>query len=313
MAQARSSQRHTRAVVFATLALVSGGRLEAQQPTSAPSPSPTPLPEFEIYLAPLTGSGASLKVGTPRNISNHPGYDNQPKFEADDTSILFTRGEAATKTDIYRYDLATSTLTPVKETAESEYSATPMPDGRGYGVIRVELDGVQRLWRLDPAKEKSDEVLVPTIRPIGYFAFPEPEVVAAFVLGNPPTLQLINLKTQDSKLIVTNVGRSLQKIPGHNAVSFLHKISADEWAIKEVDAKGAVKNIAPAPKGREDYTWLPDGTLVISAGTKILALKPGADKDWHEIADFEGLGLRDITRLAANSRGDQIAIVASPK
>jgi Tol biopolymer transport system component len=271
------------------------------------------LPEAEIYLAPVTGAGPTLKVGSPKNISNHRGYDNQPKFEADGRGIVFTRGDSASRTDIFRYDLLTAKLAPFKETPESEYSATPMPDGRGYGVIRVELDGVQRLWRLDPAKGKADDLLVATIRPIGYFAFPEPGVVAAFVLGNPPTLQLIDLATEESELIASNVGRSIQKIPGRPAASFLHKISADEWLIKEVDAKGAVKDIVRAPKGREDYAWLADGTLVISAGTKILALKPGVDKDWREVGDFEAMGLKDLSRLATNPRGDQIAIVASPK
>jgi hypothetical protein len=188
-----------------------------------------------------------------------------------------------------------------------------MPDGRGFGVIRVELDGVQRLWRLDPGKGKADDLLIATTRPIGYFAFPEPQVAAAFVLGSPATLQLIDLATEDSKLIASNVGRSIHKIPGRAAASFLHKISADDWMIKEVDAKGAVKDIVRAPKGREDYAWLPDGTLLISAGAKVLAMKPGVDAEWREIADFEALGLKDLTRLATNARGDQIAIVASPK
>jgi len=303
------------APLIAALLLSGAVRSAAAQEKSPPAstPSPTPLPEFEIYLASLTGAGATLKVGIPKNISNHRGYDNQPKFEADGQSLVFTRGESPTRTDIYRYVLETASVAPVKETEESEYSPTPMPDGRGYGVIRVELDGVQRLWRLDPGKGKADELLVPTVRPIGYFAFPEPQVVAAFVLGNPPTLQLIDLTTQESKLVASNVGRSIQKIPGRPAASFLHKVSAEEWTITEVDAKGATKDIVRAPKGREDYAWLADGTLVISAGAKILALKPGVDADWREIADFDAAGLKDLTRLAVNPRGDQIAIVASPK
>ncbi len=272
-----------------------------------------PLPESEIYLAPITGLGPSLKIGTPKNISNHTGYDSQPKFETDGRGIVFTRGDAGSRTDIFRYDLITGRLAAVKETAESEYSATPMPDGRGYGVIRVELDGVQRLWRLDPAKGKADDLLIATTRPIGYFAFPEPQVVASFVLGNPATLQLIDLATEESKLIATNVGRSIHKIPGRAAASFLHKLSPEEWMIKEVDARGVIRDIVRAPKGREDYAWLGDGTLLISSGTKILAWKPGADTEWREIADFAALGLKDLTRLATSARGDQIAIVASPK
>ena len=282
--------------------------------TAGPPVAPVgPLSESEIYLAPITGFGPSLKIGTPKNISNHTGYDSQPKFETDGRGIVFTRGDAASRTDIFRYDLATTKVAPVKETAESEYSATPMPDGRGYGVIRVELDGVQRLWRLDPTKGKTDDLLIATTRPIGYFAFPEPQVVASFVLGNPPTLQLIDLATEESKLIATDVGRSIHKIPGRAAASFLHKLSPEEWMIKEIDARGAIRDIVRAPKGREDYAWLGDGTLLVSSGTKILALKPGADTVWREIADFEALGLKDLTRLATNARGDQIAIVASPK
>jgi len=315
MAYARARSGLVVASLIATFAMTSERYLVgAQEKGPAPNPSPAGIvPESEVYLAPITGAGATLKVGAPKNISNHEGYDNQPKFEADGRGIVFTRGDSASRTDIFRYDLATAKLSPVKETPESEYSATPMPDGRGYGVVRVELDGVQRLWRLDPGPGKADDLLVPNIRPIGYFAFPEPLVVAAFVLGAPPTLQLIDLATQESKLIATSVGRSIQKIPGRAAASFLHKVSADEWLIKEVDAKGAVKDLARAPKGREDYAWLADGTLLISAGTKILAMRPGADADWREIADFEGLGLKDLTRLATSPRGDQIAIVASPK
>ena len=89
------------------------------------------------------------------------------QFEADGRGIVFTRGDSASRTDIVRYDLATAKVAPVKETAESEYSATPMPDGRGYSVIRVELDGIQRLWRLDPGRGKADDLLVATTRPIG--------------------------------------------------------------------------------------------------------------------------------------------------
>jgi len=284
---------------------------QGMSPTPAP-PAPPPA-ETEIYLAPLTGAGTTLGIGELKNISNHPGYDNQPKFDVDGRSLVFTRGDAPARTDIFRYEIATAKVGPVKETEESEYSATPMPDGRGYGVVRVETDGVQRLWRLNPGKGEADDLLVPTIRPIGYFAFPEPRAVVAFVLGTPATLQLIDLLTQESRLIVSNVGRSIHKIPGRAAASFLHKVGANEWTIKEVDAKGQVKDIARAPSGREDYAWLPDGTLLISAGSKVLAMKPGVDADWREIADFSGRGLKDLTRLAISAKGDRIAIVASPQ
>lgn len=276
-----------------------------------PSPPVGGLQETEIYVAPVLGTGAALKVGTPQNATRRPGYDNQPRFDVDGRSFVYTRGDATGRTDIYRYDLALQKSTVVKSTEESEFSPTPMGDGR-YGVIRVELDGTQRLWKMDPNPGRADDLMVTTIRPLGYFAFPEPNVVAAFVLGNPATLQLINLSTEESRVIASNVGRAVHKIPGRAAVSFLHKVSRDEWVIKEVDAKGAVKDIARAPQGREDYAWLGDGTLLISSGAKLLARLPGVDSAWREVGDFSTAGITELSRIAPSPKGDRIAVVGVP-
>src|SRR5271154_6896573 len=78
--------------------------LTAAQPPAAP-PAAAP-PDTEIFLAPLAVRGTPL-VGHPVNITNSPGYDNQPAFTPDGAGILFTsiRG-GGTQTDIYRYDIA---------------------------------------------------------------------------------------------------------------------------------------------------------------------------------------------------------------
>ena len=114
---------------------------------------PAGPPPTEVFLAPLTVEGGSLKVGSPQNISNSPGYDNQPTFTPDGRALLFTsaRGEVSSKcgspqTDIYRFELQGRTLTRVTETGDCEYSPTVTPDGRHISVIQVEPDGTQRLW-----------------------------------------------------------------------------------------------------------------------------------------------------------------------
>ena len=72
-------------------------------------------PDTEIYLAPLKVSGAAIEVGEAINITNSPGYDNQPSFTPDGRAILFTSvrgpspgvpGGSHTQTDIYRYEIA---------------------------------------------------------------------------------------------------------------------------------------------------------------------------------------------------------------
>src|SRR5262249_19001182 len=87
----------------------------------AETPAQPSPPDTEIFLAPLTKDGGKLTLGAPVNITNSPGYDNQPSFTPDGASILFTsvRGAPAAapaaaggktpapETDIYRYEIAT--------------------------------------------------------------------------------------------------------------------------------------------------------------------------------------------------------------
>ena len=113
--------------------------------------------DTDVYLATLSVRGNKVEIGTPINISDNPGYDNQPSFTPDGKAVLFTsvRGNrqanpansAATGSDIYRYDLVTQRLSQVTNTAEAEYSPTVTPDRRHISVIRVEADGTQRLWQ----------------------------------------------------------------------------------------------------------------------------------------------------------------------
>ena len=47
-------------------------------------------PDSEIHLAPLRVEGGVLRLGAPVNVTNRPGYDNQPSFTPDGAAILFT-------------------------------------------------------------------------------------------------------------------------------------------------------------------------------------------------------------------------------
>src|SRR5678815_4403433 len=96
------------------------------------------VPATEVYLAPVR-AGATPQIGAWVNISNDPEYDNQPSF-LPDSSVLFTSRRDGKQTDIYRFVPATKAITQLTHTAESEYSATPTPDGKTFSVIRVEAD-----------------------------------------------------------------------------------------------------------------------------------------------------------------------------
>src|SRR5688500_15393910 len=93
----------------------------------------------DIYLAPIRMRDGWVAIGTPRNITNRAGYDNQPAFTADGKALLFTSRIDDAQTEIYRYYLRNRKTVRVTNTPESEYSATPLADG-GFAVIRVEAD-----------------------------------------------------------------------------------------------------------------------------------------------------------------------------
>ena len=123
-----------------TIVMLARMRIRARLSAQA-APPPT-----DIFLAPLSMKDGVPVVGTPVNITHQPGYDNQPWFTPDSRSMLFTSARGETQTDIYRFDVASRATTRVTQTPESEYSATGMPGGQRFSVIRVEADMTQRLW-----------------------------------------------------------------------------------------------------------------------------------------------------------------------
>src|SRR5688572_22487744 len=122
-------------------------------------------PSTDIFLVSITGAVNQIRLGLPENITNREGYDNQPMFLNDGDSILYTSIRKGGPTDIYRYDIATRADRQVTDTPEGEYSATVMPGGRMFSVIRVEADSTQRLWRF-PIAGGVPSLVLEKIKPV---------------------------------------------------------------------------------------------------------------------------------------------------
>jgi Tol biopolymer transport system component len=283
---------------------------------AAQQPAPQPAqPATEVYLADFTFD-LIPPVGPLKNISNNPGYDNQPSFLPDGSGVLFTSNRDGKQTDIYRFDLATG-VTQVTRTPESEYSPIVTPDRKSFSVIRVEADGTQRLWRFD-LDGSNPRLVLETVKPVGYHVWIDETRLALFVLGGqgqPSTLQLADTKTGESQVIESNIGRSLLIRPGKGTVSFVHKPAGGRWLVKELDpGTRAVHTITETVDNNinEDYVWRPGGALLMASGTKLFNWVPGSN-NWVELADLSTAGLGRITRLAFSPREPlKIALVAEP-
>lgn len=263
-------------------------------------------PDTDIYLAPLRLVDGWVSAGAAINITNRGGYDNQPHFTRDGRSILYTAGMQDGQTDIWRYDIAARKRARLTQTAESEYSPTPI--STGFTVIRVERDSTQRLWRFD-AKGGNPRVLLPAIQPVGYHAWLQDDVAALFVLGSPATLQIANLRTGKADSTAAGIGRAIQKVPGWNGASYVQRMPDSTMMIRRIHATtGASYDIATALEGAEYHAWGPRGSLLAAAGSKLYQWTPIDGGTWREAADFSALGIR-ISRIAVSPRGNWIALV----
>lgn len=264
------------------------------------------VPSTDIWLISL----ADGPLLAPVNLTDRPGYDNQPAFTLDGQALLYTAMDSTGQTDIYRIDLNTKARTRLTYTAEtSEYSPTPMDKG-GFSVVRVEPDETQRLWHFDDAGG-NPSVLLEDIQPVGYHAWADSATLALFVLGEPPTLQVASRATGTADTLAWHIGRSLHKVPGAHAVSFVQKSETDPWTIQRLDlATRTSTTITATRPDREDYTWTPDGHLLMADGAILYRWTPGTD-GWTQIADFTEMGLADLTRLALSPDGTLLALVGT--
>lgn len=276
----------------------------------------TAPPATDIYVARLVWKAGQPVVQSPTRLTDRPGYDNQPYFAPDGRSLYYTsiRGEgSAGQADTWIVDLGSGRTRPFTETPESEYSPTPMPGGREIAVVRVEPDSTQRLWAF-PLRGGPPRVLLERIKPVGYQVWLDAHTVAVYVLGSPATLQVADLRTGDARPLLSDVGRSLQVMPGKRALSVLHRVGEHDWWLTEVDpVTAASRPIARMPDGADYVVWLGDGSAVTARGRSLLRLRPGADTAFVTLADLSSLGTGPISRLAVSPTGDRIAFVTEER
>jgi hypothetical protein len=295
-----------RALAFAALMSI-----VSQQTTTPPAGGTQQRPDTDIYELSFNGQLETLAAATPQPISVAKGYDNQPFFTPDGASILFTANREGKQTDIYEFDRASRRVRQLVATPEGEYSATITPDGKGFSVIRVESGGTQRLWRFD--RDGSNPRLVLTgIRPVGYHAWVDSDRLVLFVLGKPSTLQTALISTGKGTTVASNVGRSILRMPGGSTVSFVQREENGEYWVKELNPMtGSTTALVMAPTGstERDCAWLPDGTLLMSVGPRIVAWRRG--QGWRDVHDVGPHQLAAVTRMAVAPDGRSVAIVVN--
>lgn len=237
------------------------------------------------------------------NVTRRRGYDNQPAW--DGSAILYT-ANLGNQTDIYRY--AGGAHTRVTNTPESEYTASITPDGRAVSVVRVEADSTQRLWRF-PDDGGAPTVILGEVKPVGYYAWLDSTTVALYVLGEPNTLRIADIRTGRARVSTTAIGRSLQRVPGGRKASFVQR-SGSRWVLKTVDPRTfRLDSLVVLPDSAEYVAWRSDRVVYTAGGSRIYRMDLPRTR-WNLVADLSGRGIRRISRIALSPDGRSLAFVA---
>jgi hypothetical protein len=292
------------------------------------------MPGFDIYVGDVELQDNRLKVSHLKALTKRSEYDNQPLFMPDGDSLLYTAAltskkdvqkkvqkevQMAEQTDSIFVSLETGQVSNLTNSIENEYSPTLMPAGKGFSVIRA-ADNKQKLWRypLNPEKQFSEPAseLLTNINPVGYHAWVDSNRVMLFVLGEPNTLQLVDIETQTSQVLDENIGPSLFAIPRSSLMSYTASIGEGEdiqWQLRSYHPEtGQIERLTTLPSGAYYYAWAGNGYAIAAVDSILMQWdKTNTDKGWQTFADVSDVCPKGVTRLATNSNNSKIALVCS--
>ncbi|MEN9684592.1 MAG: hypothetical protein RLZZ28_378 [Bacteroidota bacterium] len=267
----------------------------------------------DIVLMDIEITNAKVSLSNPVNITNHKGYDNQPFFVPGKQMLYFTsdRDTAAAHTDIRQYNYQTGEARFLTNTPDKEFSPTLTPDGKYISCIIQRANGTQDLAKY-PVNGGDAIGLINHLK-VGYHAWIDNNRLLLFILDDSAhnSLHIYNLNTREDKIIAQNPGRSLAKIPGQNAMSFIDKTNPKMGVIKKISLENMqVSAIGNALPGQEYMVWTKNEWILMSDGKMIYYWDQNPANNWQKIeADYQNPLLKGITRLALNAENTKLAIV----
>ena len=268
-----------------------------------------------IYLLKIKIKDNVYYFSDLQKVTDTKAYNNQPYFLPEGNSILYSSA-INKQTEIIRYYINEKKKVRITNNTISEYSPTPMPDGLHFSSVRLYIKegpkkGDQPLVAI-PISGGDARTLYGGKEKVGYHAWMSKDKLALFVLGKPHSLQYYDLRSKKFQLVAKNIGRSIQRVPGKNEVSFSHIKDKENEIIKTVNFDGKnFRQVTQLLKNGDYFTWAAEGILVTASDSRLYKYDIKADKTWVELKDFSKMGLKNISRIAFSKKGDRIALVSN--
>jgi ketosteroid isomerase-like protein len=287
--------------------------------------------DSEVWVGSLDMSGGRFVVANLVNISNHPGYDNQPAFFADGSRVVFTSqiaelDDTGHAVQAVIYDFASGSSTPMK--GALGFSPTPAADGKSLMMLR-EGHVVLR----DPAGK---ETALTETKDAGYYARFDDRTWVLFMNDKQRRIVIYDAKTKALDTMAIGANTAPIRVPGKRAVTFVasepfpapegeaaknaapRKIVLRQLDLSDPLNARRVTTLATIPFATSgSHVWISDGerrgTLLMASGHTIYEWNPAHPDVWQKAAEFDNPELQGLTRIALSPRGDRIALVSTPR
>lgn len=267
-------------------------------------------PNPEIFLLSIEKNADKFTFSGGKNITNNAGYDNQPSFSLDGSSLLFTSNRNGKDTNIYEYFLADGKLEQITTSEDNEYTAKDL-DGKTINFIREGKGQEMTLWKYD-RQTKQESSALKIKEPVAYYAYNSKGDALVWV-RYAFFIHWVNSEKNINRFVTDYAQPSTpQRIPNTDNFSFVKRLPNDEmWVYEFNPSNQAIRPIIQNKDGKINYAWMPDGSLLIGSGAKLFKFDEKMDKRWVEIADLSSFGIKEILRLAVSSDGKRLALVSN--
>lgn len=275
------------------------------------------FPESDIFLFELIRTNGELSVSGGTNVTKRKGYENQPFFTSDSSSFLFTRSEGE-QTDVFEYFLNSAETKRVTESVGMEFSPTPSPDNETISFVTDGEGANQSIWHIkrgdaaNPIWTLKDQ---PEREPVGYYSWNHETGYILFWSRYGYAMRLVHESKKLSHYITGHaVPTTPWIIPGTKKFSFVHRQANEQVWIKELDPETrATRPLVAIAGTNSHYNWMPDGSIVMMQGTKLIRWKENETKGWEEVAELGSTGIDSASRVAVSPNGKWLAVVGVPR
>lgn len=265
-----------------------------------------------IFIFDIQRHENTLDLSNPIEVPHQKGYNNQPFFISDD-EILFA-SENDGQPDIAKFNIITGKIQWMHPKTEGgEYSPQPIPDSDNIAAVRLDPDGLQRLYEYDVTNNTSS-LVIPDIQ-VAYFTFINQENIMATVLNEESMdLVTINLKTQKTDTLASQAGRSLSKIPNTSTLSYTLYNENEQLDLYTYDSMADESVfICELPYYVQDYIWLNDSLILAGSGYRLFLYDTWGESEWVSVGTTEKHGISQITRMTLSPDRKKLAVVGKKK